>query len=215
MKTNNRFILEICKRNKITDYLASKGVLPSGRTTIQNRVRYCCPIHIEKHPSFTLYTDSEYDNYYCYGCKAHGSIISLYTALEHVSFKEAIKHLGKDIDISDENELDYILHDLHKELEDNDVGHRASNDLVSIALNFSVLGYSFLEMASFDEEAVKWLDEVYKVIDGLVREEDLVSLEQIYEQTLRDKLFAKRLKYFREKQEKKNKEIIKERVGAM
>lgn len=50
-----------------------------------------CPFHTEKHSSFYLYPDS--NTYHCFGCQAHGDIISLTMHLYTTSFREAVKML--------------------------------------------------------------------------------------------------------------------------
>jgi hypothetical protein len=52
-----------------------------------------CPSHTEIHPSFYLYPDS--NTYHCFGCQAHGDIISLTMHLYNASFREAVKMLQK------------------------------------------------------------------------------------------------------------------------
>lgn len=46
-----------------------------------------CPLHREKTPSFTIYSDS--DSFFCWGCKASGDAIELLMQLDGVSFLEA------------------------------------------------------------------------------------------------------------------------------
>jgi DNA primase len=59
---------------------------------IRNGRQYkaCCPFHNEKTPSFHVYDD----HYHCYGCGAHGDIISFEMAAAGLSFMEAIEALA-------------------------------------------------------------------------------------------------------------------------
>lgn len=50
-----------------------------------------CPFHNEKSPSFYIYTSG--NNYHCFGCGAHGDVISLTQQIYGLEFKEAIKLL--------------------------------------------------------------------------------------------------------------------------
>ena len=50
----------------------------------------CCPFHAERTPSFYVYDD----DFYCYGCGAHGDAIKFVQQIENVSFKEAIARLS-------------------------------------------------------------------------------------------------------------------------
>lgn len=51
-----------------------------------------CPFHKEKTPSFHVYDDKA--NYHCFGCGAHGDIISYIEQRENLTFIEALEHLG-------------------------------------------------------------------------------------------------------------------------
>jgi DNA primase len=82
---SNYVIEQILHKKKITDYLASKGIHPKGRES-NGKLKYWCPIHQEKNsPSFIVYLNGEFENFYCYGCKAKYHIIHLYRDLEGFS----------------------------------------------------------------------------------------------------------------------------------
>ena len=51
-----------------------------------------CPFHGEKTASFSV--DEERQAYYCFGCKASGSVINFIMEIEHVDFREAVKLLA-------------------------------------------------------------------------------------------------------------------------
>ncbi len=51
-----------------------------------------CPFHGEKTASFSV--DSERQMYYCFGCKAGGSVIQFVMDIERLEFPEAVKHLA-------------------------------------------------------------------------------------------------------------------------
>ncbi|MBB4264983.1 DNA primase [Roseospira visakhapatnamensis] len=50
----------------------------------------CCPFHNEKTPSFYVYDD----HYHCFGCGAHGDLISFEMATAGLSFMEAVEALA-------------------------------------------------------------------------------------------------------------------------
>ena len=67
----------------------------SGYTPLKrNGHRYwgLCPFHNEKTASFSV--DPEQQLYYCFGCKAGGSVIQFVMDIEHLDFAEAVKHLA-------------------------------------------------------------------------------------------------------------------------
>ncbi len=51
-----------------------------------------CPFHGEKTASFSV--DQERQVYYCFGCKAGGSVIQFVMDIERLEFSEAVKHLA-------------------------------------------------------------------------------------------------------------------------
>lgn len=51
-----------------------------------------CPFHGEKTASFSV--DAERQLYYCFGCKASGSVISFVMDIERLEFPEAVKYLA-------------------------------------------------------------------------------------------------------------------------
>ena len=51
-----------------------------------------CPFHGEKTASFSV--DEEQQLYYCFGCKAGGSVFTFIQEMEHLSFYEAVELLA-------------------------------------------------------------------------------------------------------------------------
>lgn len=47
----------------------------------------CCPIHTEKHPSLTIYPESQ--TWHCYGCNRGGDIIEFIKYMHNTDFKGA------------------------------------------------------------------------------------------------------------------------------
>ncbi|MEO5707447.1 MAG: DNA primase, partial [Alteraurantiacibacter sp.] len=52
----------------------------------------CCPFHNEKSPSFTVNDQKGF--YHCFGCQAHGDVISWMTDQRGLTFMDAIKELA-------------------------------------------------------------------------------------------------------------------------
>lgn len=53
----------------------------------------CCPIHSEKHASFTVYPDEQ--RWHCFGCGQNGDVIDFIMVMERLDFKEAVATLGR------------------------------------------------------------------------------------------------------------------------
>jgi len=210
--TKQLIIDNVLKTNKISTYLASKNIFPAKGPQTNGRIRYACPLHQEKEPSFVLYTNDQHENFYCFGCHQGGTIITLYTALEHISFGETLKHFSKDLVITDENELNILIQQL-KNVEQVNTKKNVKDDLGKLSLQFSILGYRVLQKSDFDDEAVQFLEKVYQKIDNYIKREDLVALEECYDKSMKDKLFGKTMVYFCGKKEKKLKKQLLERLG--
>ena len=80
------------------DELRSRVTLSSViiRTTKLQRAgrewKACCPFHDEKTPSFTVNDQKGF--YHCFGCQAHGDVISWMTDQRGLSFMDAVKELA-------------------------------------------------------------------------------------------------------------------------
>lgn len=63
-----------------------------GITLIQRGDKHValCPFHSETKPSFTVFDE----NYHCFGCGAHGDVVTFVRELYGLSFREALEHLG-------------------------------------------------------------------------------------------------------------------------
>ncbi|MFH1024663.1 MAG: DNA primase [Planctomycetota bacterium] len=53
----------------------------------------CCPFHEEKTPSFMVHPGKQM--YYCFGCKAGGSVFTFLMKMERLEFPEAVRTLAK------------------------------------------------------------------------------------------------------------------------
>jgi DNA primase len=60
---------------------------PSGRTLVGR-----CPFHDDRTPSFVIYPQSE--AFHCFGCRAHGDVISFVQQMEGMSFGQALEALN-------------------------------------------------------------------------------------------------------------------------
>lgn len=80
------FLDEIRTRVPIASVIGRKTKLVrSGRNW-----KACCPFHGEKTPSFYIYDD----HFHCFGCGAHGDVVSFVMQSEGRSFPEAVEQLA-------------------------------------------------------------------------------------------------------------------------
>lgn len=83
-----QFLDEVRARISISEVIA-----PKVRLTRRGRESTgLCPFHNEKTPSFTANDDKGF--YHCFGCGAHGDIISFTMETEGLSFPEAVEKLA-------------------------------------------------------------------------------------------------------------------------
>ena len=89
MDEYSRFIDELKQRANIVD-------LVEQYSQVQRRgSRYfaCCPLHVEKTPSFCIYPST--NSYYCFGCHKQGDAFTLIEEMEKTDFKGAVEFLAK------------------------------------------------------------------------------------------------------------------------
>ncbi len=74
MKYSQELIQRIKDRIKLSDILSRHvALIPAGHM----RFKALCPFHNEKTPSFVISDDKQ--TYHCFGCGAHGDLISFLT----------------------------------------------------------------------------------------------------------------------------------------
>lgn len=83
------FIDDIIARTDIVEIIDSRVRLKKAGRNHQA----CCPFHDEKSPSFTVSQDKQF--YHCFGCGAHGNVISFLMEFDRLEFPEAIEELAQ------------------------------------------------------------------------------------------------------------------------
>lgn len=168
-------LLKVRINNPITDYLESKGHHPVR--DIGNKLMYLCPIHEETKPSFVVYLegdDKEYQEYYCFGCKSHHCIVSLYSVMENVSWGEAFSFLSKDLDIEDTHVISHII---RKSQEEASRGKElGSHVLGEISLDISTMCFLHMKKVNNDLKEIKVLENFYRLIDECIHKNDIMGL---------------------------------------
>lgn len=83
------FIDDLIARTDIVELVDSRVRLKKAGKNYQA----CCPFHNEKSPSFTVSQDKQF--YHCFGCGAHGNVISFMMEYDRLEFPEAIEELAQ------------------------------------------------------------------------------------------------------------------------
>jgi len=85
------FIDDLINRSDIVEVIDTRVPLKkAGR-----EYHACCPFHNEKTPSFTVSPTKQF--YHCFGCGAHGTVISFLMEYENLDFIEALKELSSSV----------------------------------------------------------------------------------------------------------------------
>lgn len=88
MKFSQSFMDEIRARVRVSEIIGR--TIPIKRAGREYHA--LCPFHKEKSPSFTI--NDEKGFYHCFGCGAHGDVISFVMEYEHLKYPEAIEKLA-------------------------------------------------------------------------------------------------------------------------
>lgn len=83
------FINDIIARSDIVELIDSRVRLKKAGRNHQA----CCPFHEEKSPSFTVSQDKQF--YHCFGCGAHGNVITFLMEFDRLEFPEAVEELAQ------------------------------------------------------------------------------------------------------------------------
>ena len=89
----------ICQTNSLFDWLTKYGIETDKKGFA------CCPFHNEKTASFRVYKDG---TFHCFGCGAHGDVITFVMKMQNISFKDACLMLDRDISYSEQRNIERI-----------------------------------------------------------------------------------------------------------
>ena len=88
---------KIRSANSLFDWLIRYGIETDRKGFAK------CPFHNEKTASFRVYKDG---TYHCFGCGAHGDVITFVMSMQNLSFTEACEILDRDISYSEQREIE-------------------------------------------------------------------------------------------------------------
>jgi hypothetical protein len=196
-------IQQILSTNKISTYLTSKGIHPervNGGKTF-----YLCPLHKENNASFCLFQgDSEtpYENYFCFGCKSHSTIINLIAGLETGGDWGAALRLiaskTEGLDESFNGQIDFAISHLRRVIEDKekDVSKEEIEDL---SLKISSICFDYIKNTNKSKEEIIFIDKIYSEIDKYIERNDIDSLRNAYNFMVDSGALSKRLERYLKK----------------
>jgi hypothetical protein len=167
----------IVRKKSIVEYLAKRGIEPL-KTLSGGRYLYYCPIpdHAESKPSFYVWTQAEYENYYCFGCRSNHNIIHLAAALDGIPFRDALNKLSEGLKFTHEDDVELDKLRGNKEWEVDRVIFPFADMLISISHRC----YTYLRGVEFDPVEVTIIDQLYARIDGYLASGEVHEIEEVY-----------------------------------
>lgn len=159
---NSHIILKkILRDNPIVPYLGKMGHVPM-KAYPNGRHLYRCPMpdHNEKKPSFVVYTNDEYENFYCFGCGSKHNIVHLMSRLEAISYREALRIIGSGAGVVITDYFEEALRSLDQEYVNQD--ERDTSKWMSIVASKC---RRHLNMTRFAGSELRVVDFAYKQID--------------------------------------------------
>ena len=166
------------------------------------------PGHHESKPSFMVFTNSDYENYYCFGCGSGTTIIQLISDMDGISRKESISILSDGMEITEELDTEYIYGRYGKQISSEfseNPGYPSEIASLSLLSYVSEFCRTYLEGVDNNEAECEVVDKFWKVVDRWIADYEFDEIHDIA--TCIPMLLAKRREKFeREKMDKLRKE---------
>ena len=196
--SNSSAIYNILISNPITSYLEQKGVFPVR--SMGGKLWYNCPLpdHEETKPSFVVYTNGEFENFYCFGCGAKYHVINLVSKMEGISFKEAVAKLGNGLVITEFDETIFLEKKISEKFK-HPIDAIGTSDILLIMSSYCRL---YEEGTGRDEKEVGKIDDFWKIIDQAILDYDLDSISNV-EPVLRRGLKKNKVEFEKRKKNRK------------
>lgn len=131
-----------------------------------------------------VWTQSEYENFYCFGCQSKHNIIHLVSLLDKISIKESIERLGDGFEFSTSDEATYFyellqsgkIKDLVPTMESQPI-----DELSNSLLHISEVCKNFLQSVEYNQVESDRIDNIWKIVDDGLLEYDIEVIENIAE----------------------------------
>ncbi len=93
---------QLKQRLPLLEYLQQRN-WTAHRISAREEFVGLCPLHAETRPSF--YVNARKNLFYCHGCERGGDLIRFVELAEHLSFRESIAYLQRDLTVAVESQL--------------------------------------------------------------------------------------------------------------
>lgn len=173
----NEFFVELFRKNKITDYLLSKGYQPSN---VKGRAKYKCPLPShpgDNTPSFYV-TDMPDGSqlYKCFGCGSGGNIVTLIRNMEGHKNGHIIARLAKTSGVIMGN---YIEGDINIEPSSFDVLLRFCEEDEG-AQFLSQQAKEFIRAHDNCDDVVDKIAKIYQMLDEMIEVGDAQRIDKTF-----------------------------------
>lgn len=176
-KADTLLLNKVMTSHDMISYLEGMGYKKYEDTN--GRVKFCCPLHKEEDPSFYIYPPDDedpYQSYHCYGCKAHGKMLSLKMKLENKTARQAISELSDGMKIDTDDQIQYIL-----DKEKSEYEMPAETDLDHACMFISLCVYQHLATMNFDADEQKGCERMLEMVDEAFEQNDQERLLEMVE----------------------------------
>lgn len=171
------YLEEIQRRLKISDYLSERGI---HAAKIQDGKRaYCCPLpghENDNTPSFFVYDKGDHEDYWCWGCKRGGGLISFVSEFESISFKDAISKLGYGLNIDVSDIMDKVLEQTKKAAKGEVTDHQS---VLQTVMYISSISHDYFLKVGKKPEEIALFEKVFRICDDLMKVRDRKALEDL------------------------------------
>ncbi len=167
-------IQQILAKKSIVAYLEEKGFLPYKILT-GGKMSYLCPFpdHQENKPSFMVWTNSDYENFHCFGCQRNHSIIDLVSGMERIPFRKAVERLAEGLEITVDESINLDLQRIAK------LGlQRTNKEFSDVLMSVASLCRSYLESINYDSSEQCIIDRLFRQVDIDLSEYEFDKIEE-------------------------------------
>lgn len=114
-----------------------------------------------------------------HNCSRSGDIVYLTSLIKNINWKEAYKLLGGEIDVTDKEEIKYILNKIQNS-DNNKIKQDLEKEMSEMCFMISVIGYEHMVSTNYDIEEQEFLDTLYEKVDKMISEHNIIDLKDIY-----------------------------------
>jgi hypothetical protein len=183
-KISKTIIDTIRRKNTIIDYLGKLGINPSH--DYGDKCSFLCPLpgHKDIKPSFFVYRNGEFENFWCWSCCVYGDVIELHRRIKNISYwTTAAKDFseGAELTLDAEDEMKYSCESAVEQIFcDKGIDVEDIKSLPGkISLHISCTGLRHLKESKYDEQEFEFLEKLYQKVDTCIWENDIDGLLQI------------------------------------